>query len=70
MQSALPPKHGAIGISVIIFFQQFLSAVFITVANTIFQVSLASEVARLAPSVSPADASAAGGSAEAVRTRE
>lgn len=70
MQSALTPAQGAIGISILVFAQQFLASVFITVANTIFQVSLASDVARLAPSVNAADASAAGGSAEAVWARK
>ena len=67
VQSALEPSQGAIGISVLVFCQNIMSSVFITVANTVFQTSLAREVVQLAPSVSPSAAAAAGGSAEGVR---
>ena len=67
VQSTLPPSQSAIGISVLVFCQNIMSSVFITVANTVFQTSLAREVVRLVPSVSPAAAAAAGGSAEGVR---
>ena len=67
MQSALPPSQSAIGISVLVFCQNIMSSVFITVANTVFQTSLAREVVQLAPSISPAAAAAAGSSGEAVR---
>ena len=60
MQSALPPSQSAIGISVLVFCQNIMSSVFITVANTVFQTSLAREVVQLAPSISPAAAAAAG----------
>ena len=67
VQSALEPSQGAIGISVLVFCQNIMSSVFITVANTVFQTSLAREVVQLVPTVNPSAAAAAGGSAEGVR---
>ncbi|SPO01671.1 related to MFS multidrug transporter [Cephalotrichum gorgonifer] len=66
IQSALPAKEAAIGNSLLVFCQNFFSAVFITIANTIFQETLVSKV-REVGTIRPEDAIAAGGSAEAVR---
>lgn len=65
--AALPPKQVATGNAILIFSQNFLGAVFITIANTIFQESLTNNITANVPGVSPEDAIAAGGSASAVR---
>lgn len=57
----------AVGTSFIVFTQNILGAIFITVGNTIFQESLKSSIRAHAPSISPSEAVEAGGSAEAVR---
>jgi hypothetical protein len=69
IQHHLPAKEAAIGNSFIVFCQNFLNAILITVANTIFQESLAKGVTAYIPGgiISPEDAVAAGGSAAAVR---
>lgn len=68
IQNFLPPQQIAVGNSFIVFCQNILGAVFVTVANTIFQESLVSGIAKHAPSVNAQAAIAAGGSAEAVRS--
>lgn len=67
MQHYLPPSQAAVGISIPVFVQNLFGAVFITVANTIFQSTLRSEITAHVPSVNPEAAIAAGGSADAVR---
>ncbi|KAI5865360.1 putative MFS multidrug transporter [Durotheca rogersii] len=67
LQSNLPPAQSALGIAFLIFCQNLFTAVFAVVGNTIFTQTLLKEISRLAPSVNPAGALAAGGSAEAVR---
>ncbi|KAI1390647.1 putative MFS multidrug transporter [Hypoxylon trugodes] len=67
LQNVLPPAQGALGIAFLIFCQNISTAVFSVVGNTIFTQSLVKQITALAPSVSPAAALAAGGSAEAVR---
>ncbi|KAI5462858.1 MFS multidrug transporter-like protein, partial [Mariannaea sp. PMI_226] len=68
IQHFLPPAQTAVGTSALVFFQNLSSAVFITIANAIFQSSLISEITKNVPSISPAQAIAAGGSARAVRS--
>ncbi|XXH00029.1 hypothetical protein Hte_006370 [Hypoxylon texense] len=67
LQNSLTPAESAVGIAFLIFCQNFSAAVFSVVANTIFTQTLLKQIAKLAPSVNPADALAAGGSAAAVR---
>lgn len=67
LQNSLTPAESAVGIAFLIFCQNFAAAVFSVVANTIFTQTLLKQIATLAPSVNPADALAAGGSAAAVR---
>ncbi|KAI0896269.1 putative MFS multidrug transporter [Annulohypoxylon nitens] len=67
LQYALPPAQSALGTAFLIFCQNFSSAVFSVVGNTIFTQTLLKEIVKLAPSVNPQAALAAGGSAEAVR---
>ncbi|KAI2467936.1 putative MFS multidrug transporter [Annulohypoxylon bovei var. microspora] len=67
LQYALPPAQSALGTAFLIFCQNFSSAVFSVVGNTIFTQTLLKEIVKLAPSVDPQAALAAGGSAEAVR---
>ncbi|KAH9995945.1 putative MFS multidrug transporter [Xylariaceae sp. FL0662B] len=67
IQNAVPPSQSALGTAFLVFCQNLSSAVFVVVANTIFTQTLTSEIPRLAPSVDPAAALAAGGSATAVR---
>ncbi|KAI1805109.1 putative MFS multidrug transporter [Daldinia bambusicola] len=67
IQNNLPPAESALGIAFLIFCQNFSAAVFSVVANTIFQQTLQRQITILAPSIDPALALAAGGSAEAVR---
>lgn len=69
IQHHLPAKEAAIGNSFVVFCQNFLNAIFITVGNTILQESLAKGVNAYIPGgiISPEDAVAAGGSAAAVR---
>lgn len=67
VQHELPAKYGAIGNSLLVFCQNVFGAVFITVANTLFQETLRKEIRENAPGVSPEAAVAAGGSADAVR---
>lgn len=57
----------AVGNSFIVFCQNIFGAVFITIANTIFQESLKSSIKSDVPGISPEAAVAAGGSADAVR---
>lgn len=65
--AALPAKQVATGNAIFIFTQNFAGAVFITVANTVFQESLTSYIKSNVPGITPEDAIAAGGSASAVR---
>ncbi|KAF3064532.1 putative HC-toxin efflux carrier TOXA [Daldinia childiae] len=67
LQNNLPPAQSALGVAFLIFCQNFSAAVFSVVANTIFQQTLQTQIKILAPSIDPAMALAAGGSAEAVR---
>ncbi|KAI0598793.1 major facilitator superfamily domain-containing protein [Biscogniauxia sp. FL1348] len=67
IQQALPPSQSAVGVAFLVFCQNFLAAVFVVVANTIFTETLAQEIVEFAPSVDPAAALAAGSSAAAVR---
>jgi hypothetical protein len=57
----------AVGNSFIIFSQNMFGAIFISIADTIFQESLSSNIASNVPGISPKAAIAAGGSSEAVR---
>ncbi|CAM1504637.1 Fc.00g022280.m01.CDS01 [Cosmosporella sp. VM-42] len=67
IQNFLPPSQTAVGNSTLVFFQNLFSAIFVTIANTIFQSTLRSEITTYVPSVNPEAAIAAGGSADAVR---
>ncbi|KAI8961510.1 putative MFS multidrug transporter [Daldinia sp. FL1419] len=67
LQNNLPPAQSALGVAFLIFCQNFSAAVFSVVANTIFQQTLQKQIMILVPSIDPALAMAAGGSAEAVR---
>ncbi|KAH7032764.1 major facilitator superfamily-domain-containing protein [Microdochium trichocladiopsis] len=67
VQHVLPAGKIAVGNSLMVFFSNSATAVMVTIGNVIFQESLVAELAARAPSVSPAAAIAAGGSAEAVR---
>ncbi|KAI6081858.1 putative MFS multidrug transporter [Hypoxylon rubiginosum] len=67
LQNSLTPAQSAQGVAFLIFCQNFAAAVFSVVANTIFTQTLLKQIAMLAPSVDPASALAAGGSAAAVR---
>lgn len=63
----LPAKMVAIGSSFLIFNQTFIGAIFIALANTIFQEVLKSEIRAKVSAIDPQQAIAAGGSATAVR---
>lgn len=65
--AALPLSQVATGNAILIFTQNFLGSVFVTIANTIFQESLTNNIMNNVPGVSPEAAIAAGGSASAVR---
>ncbi|KAH7329422.1 major facilitator superfamily-domain-containing protein [Stachybotrys elegans] len=67
MQSTLPLKEASVGTSFLVFCQNFLTAVAVTIANVIFQETLVSSISANAPGVDVDAAVAAGGSAEAVR---
>ncbi|KAI0479247.1 putative MFS multidrug transporter [Xylariaceae sp. FL0804] len=67
VQNALPPRQSQLGIAFLIFCQGLTASVFLIVANVIFTETLTEQIARLAPSVDPAAALAAGGSASGVR---
>ncbi|KAI1080843.1 putative MFS multidrug transporter [Whalleya microplaca] len=67
IQNAVPPAQSAQGAAFLVFCSNLASACFVVVANTIFTQKLMSEISRLAPSVDPTAALAAGGSAKAVR---
>ncbi|VUC33681.1 unnamed protein product [Clonostachys rosea] len=67
LQNQLPADEIAVGTSFLIFCQNIISSIFVTVANTIFQESLRSRITDNAPGVSPEQAIQAGGSADAVR---
>jgi nitrate/nitrite transporter NarK len=67
IQTGLPGYQIPIAIAFQVFCQNMLGSVLLVAASVIFTQSLASELAQHAPSVSPSAASAAGGSAEAVR---
>ena len=67
IQHALSPKEAAIASSFLIFTQNFFASIFVTIGNTIFQESLRSNIAAHVPGITPDEAIAAGGSAQAVR---
>lgn len=67
MQNALPAKQLPISLAFLMFTQNLAGSVLVVLATTIFTQSLVSEVAVHAPSVPPAAALAAGGSASGVR---
>ncbi|KAK9772113.1 hypothetical protein SCAR479_11276 [Seiridium cardinale] len=67
IQNNLPGRQIPVGIAFQVFCQNIMGACLLSIASVIFTQSLAAELPRLAPSVTPAAASAAGGSASAVR---
>lgn len=67
LQNTLPADEIAVGTSFLIFCQNIISSIFVTIANTVFQESLRSRITNNAPGVSPEQAILAGGSADAVR---
>ncbi|CAG9982151.1 unnamed protein product [Clonostachys byssicola] len=67
VQLTLPANEIALGMSFLVFSQNILGAVVVTLGNTIFQESLKSKIVLYAPEVPPAAAVAAGASADAVR---
>ncbi|CAH0027738.1 unnamed protein product [Clonostachys rhizophaga] len=67
VQLTLPANEIALGISFLVFSQNILGAVVVTLGNTIFQETLKSKIVLYAPEVSPSAAVAAGGIADAVR---
>ncbi|KAK7954856.1 hypothetical protein PG988_015550 [Apiospora saccharicola] len=67
IQNALPPSQIPVGMSALIFFQNFLAAVFTVAAATVFTSSLSSEMATRAPSIPPSAVSAAGASGSGVQ---
>ncbi|KAK8041168.1 hypothetical protein PG994_014175 [Apiospora phragmitis] len=67
IQSALQPAQIPVGMSAMIFAQNFSAAVFTVVAATIFTTSLEAEVTARVPSIPPAAVSAAGASGAAVQ---
>jgi hypothetical protein len=67
IQNGLPGRQIPVAIGFQIFCQNLLGSILLVIASVVFNQSLASEIAIHAPSVSPAAASAAGGSASAVR---
>lgn len=67
MQHALPPKVLALATGILVFCQNIFGAIFVSIANAIFQKVLLAQIAQKAPNVDPNAAIAAGGSADAVR---
>ncbi|CAI6094319.1 unnamed protein product [Clonostachys chloroleuca] len=67
VQLTLPANEIALGMSFLVFSQNILGAIVVTLGNTIFQETLKSKIVQYAPEVSPEAAVAAGGSADAVR---
>ncbi|KAK8137671.1 MFS multidrug transporter [Apiospora sp. TS-2023a] len=67
IQNALPPSQIPVGMSALIFFQNFSAAVFTVAAATVFTSSLGSEMATRAPSIPPEAVSAAGASGSGVQ---
>uniref|UniRef100_A0A8H7NN52 Major facilitator superfamily (MFS) profile domain-containing protein n=1 Tax=Bionectria ochroleuca TaxID=29856 RepID=A0A8H7NN52_BIOOC len=67
LQNTLPADEIAVGTSFLIFCQNIISSIFVTIANTVFQESLRSRITNTAPGVSPEQAILAGGGADAVR---
>ncbi|KAK7910990.1 MFS multidrug transporter [Apiospora marii] len=67
IQNALPASQIPIGMSALIFFQNFSAAAFTVAAATVFTSSLASEMAARAPSVPPEAVAAAGASGSGVQ---
>ncbi|GJN81907.1 hypothetical protein PLIIFM63780_005443 [Purpureocillium lilacinum] len=65
IQATLPRKMAAVGNSFLVFCQNIFGAIFITVANSIFQESLRSDISSSVPGISPEAAIAAGGSSQA-----
>ncbi|KAI1844483.1 hypothetical protein JX265_010022 [Neoarthrinium moseri] len=67
IQNNMPGRQIPVAIAFQIFCQNILGAILLVVASVIFTQSLATELSKHAPSVTPEAASAAGGSASAVR---
>ncbi|KAI9149944.1 MFS-type transporter calB [Paramyrothecium foliicola] len=67
LQNSLSPLEFPVGSALTIFCQNMFSAVFVIVASTIFQETLTHEIATNVSGITPQQAIAAGGSAEAVR---
>ncbi|KFA48365.1 hypothetical protein S40293_04495 [Stachybotrys chartarum IBT 40293] len=67
IQSTLKPAEATIGTSILVFFQNFMVATFVAIANVIFQETLISEIRSIVPPIDPQTAIGAGGSAAAVR---
>ncbi|KAK7966150.1 MFS multidrug transporter [Apiospora aurea] len=67
IQNALQPAQIPVGMSAMIFAQNFSAAVFTVVAATIFTQSLEAEITVRAPSIPPAAVSAAGASGDGVQ---
>ncbi|KAI1329047.1 major facilitator superfamily domain-containing protein [Xylariaceae sp. FL0255] len=68
IQNALPARQSQLGTAFLVFTQNFTSAVFVVIGNTIYQQALKTNVHRLVPSITPAQVIAAGSSAEGVRS--
>ncbi|KAI1389670.1 major facilitator superfamily domain-containing protein [Hypoxylon trugodes] len=67
VQNAVPPSLLSVSMSILVLAQNFAASIFLAVSNAIFTVTLSSEIVKNAPSVSPAAALDAGGSAAGVR---
>lgn len=63
----MKPSEIAVANAILIFVQNFLAAVLVTVGNTVFHEGLVAEIKANVPSIDSQAAIAAGGSAEAVR---
>lgn len=66
-QNEVTDAQVPVAMALLIFAQNFAGAVFLIVANVVYDQSLKSEIPKLAPSVTAAEALSAGGSASAVR---
>lgn len=67
LQNAVTPAQIPVGISLLIFFQNFGVAIAIVISNILFAQTLTSTIPRYAPSVTPQAALDAGSGAAAVR---
>lgn len=68
LQNNVKPSELAVANAILIFGQNFLAAVLVTVGNTVFHEGLVSSIKANVPSIDSQAAIAAGGSAEAVRS--